>query len=41
MLKVPPYKTKDVYLQESLKYEVYKKLPTFWKNLETTTTARF
>jgi hypothetical protein len=41
LLKVPPYKTKDVYLPESFKYEVYKKIPTFWKNQGMTTTARF
>jgi len=27
LLKVRPYKTKDVYLQGSLKYEAYKKNP--------------
>jgi hypothetical protein len=41
LLKVRPCKTKNVYTQGSLKYEAYKKILTFWKNQETTNTARF
>jgi hypothetical protein len=41
LLKVRPYKTKDVYLQGILKDKVYQKIPTFWKNHETTSTTRF